>query len=734
MALAFLLCALAWLVDPLAFDALRWKTSLLLALAPFAFLASAVAGRLKTAAADALPRAFLCLGALVLWAMFVAIVRVDPPGLAARPIATWVCMLVVAVLAWSDGYDRATRWPLAALLAGTPVALLCIAQTLGHDPIFGDANAQHEAVGTFANTNAAGEFLAPLVPLAAGLALGRRASAWIGRSVLPLLVCSIVLTGSRGAALAALVASVAVLGFGARRFAGDARRRVLPIVVALGLGAVLPFTIGGTGAYAFKSADDAPQGVTSPDYRPNVQRWKLARAAWSMAEHAPLLGVGPGRFEAEFPPFRDPEEAKLVTAFGAASEAEDPHNLYLLLLCEGGVPAVVLLLAFLLAALASTRATRILPVDDPRIPIALAVGGALFAVLGIGMFRGTTSNPALLVLAFASAGQLLAFSDGPSTSSPALGKKGLVVALLSFLAIATLGVRGLVADAYFRSAANVAGKPALDTLVAELDRAQAWDPTQTDAIEYRGALLTRFATTTKQRDAARATWMDLLRQRPYSLAAHRGLAQLDALAGRLDAAWRHLRMVHRLREGSMPRRRDAALSTLLASDERAYAVLLADAFARGAADLATLDALAKEYEEGTPVRKEAAATLLAAWLAKAPWNGDVAYRLATVLTERSEAAAQAAFHRAHLAFALDHLQNARTADARRSWKLALRYGDGAEAKLVEALCDAVEANAPLAADAIARWTDCETTFRERVLLLDANPALGPAIAALARKK
>lgn len=183
----------------------------------------------------------------------------------------------------------------------------------------------------------------------------------------------------------------------------------------------------------------------------------------------------------------------------------------------------------------------------------------------------------------------------------------------------------------------------------------------------------------------------------------------------------------------MPRRRDAALSTLLASDERAYAVLLADAFARGAADLATLDALAKEYEEGTPVRKEAAATLLAAWLAKAPWNGDVAYRLATVLTERSEAAAQAAFHRAHLAFALDHLQNARTADARRSWKLALRYGDGAEAKLVEALCDAVEANAPLAADAIARWTDCETTFRERVLLLDANPALGPAVAALSRK-
>lgn len=734
MALALLFCALAWLVDPLALDPLRWKTSLFLTLAPLAFLGSLFAGRLRTAAADALPRAFVAAALLVVWTLFVAVVRIEPATLASRTIASLTLLLVVAVLAWADGYERASRWPIAALIAGVPLALLCIAQVLGHDPLYGEVNARHEAVATFGNTNAAGEFLAPLVPLAAGLAFGFRTSAWIGRSALPLLVCAVVLTGSRGATLAAGVAVAAVLVLGARRFAGDARRRVVPIVVAVVLGASLPLVVGGADAYAFKSADDAPEAVTSPEYRPNVQRVKLARAAWSMASHAPLLGHGPGRFEAEFPPFRDPEEAKLVTEFGKWSEAEDPHDLYLLLLCEGGWPALVTFLAFVVAALSAGRTTRILPAQDERIPIALAVGGALFAVLGVGVFRGVLSNPALLVFAFACAGQLLAFSDGPSTASPTVSRKGALAATVLFVAIAVLGLRGLIADAYFRSAANVAGKPSLDLLDRSLDSAAAWDPTHTDAIEYRGALLTRFATTTKQTDAARATWNALLAQRPYSLAAHVGLAQLDARAGRIDAAWRHLRIVHRLREGKPPARRDATLAALVETDDRAYAALLSDAFSRGVADVATLDTAAKSREDGDPMRKEAAATLLGAWLAKAPWNGDVAYRLANVLVERDDATSRIAFQRAHLAFALDHLQAAKPADARRSAKLAARYGDGPEADVVAALCDAADGKTPLGPEVTARWRECESSFRDRVLLLDANPALGEAIAELSRAR
>lgn len=732
MALAFLFCALAWFVDPLAFDALRWKTSLFLTLAPLAFIASLFAGRLKTAAADALPRAFLALGVFVLWSIFVAVLKVEPATLANRPIAGFALLLVVAVLAWADGYERAARWPIAALIAGIPLALLCVAQVLGHDPLYGDVNARHEAVGTFGNTNAAGEFLAPLVPLAAGLALGFGASAWIGRSALPLLVCAVVLTGSRGAAFAVVVASAAVLWFGCRRFAGDARRRVLPIVVALALGALLPFFVGGMDAYAFKSADDAPQSVTSPEYRPNVQRLKLAQAAWSMASHAPLIGHGPGRFEAEFPPFRDPEEAKLVTAYGATSEAEDPHDLYLLLLCEGGVPALALFLAFVLAALAGTRATRILPIGDARIPIALAVGGALLAVLGVGVFRGVLSNPALLVFAFACAGQLLAFSDGPSTASPTVTTKGALAATALFVAITVVGTRGLVADAYFRSAANFAGEPSLDLLDRSLENARAWDPTHTDAIEYRGALLTRFATTAKHTDAARATWNALLAQRPYSLAAHRGLAQLDARAGQLDRAWLHLRLVHRLREGAMPKRRDAALAELVADDDVAYAALLSDAFTRGMADVDALDTATRAREKGDPRARAAAATLLGAWLAKEPWNGDVAYRRGTMLEGADDAQARAAFHRAHLAFALDHLAAAKVADARRSLKLALRYAESAEAKIVEALAQAAEDGKPLPPESKASWTQCDAAFRARVSLLDANPKLVEAIGGLTR--
>lgn len=730
MALAFLFCALAWLVDPLAFDALRWKTSLFLALAPLAFIGSLVAGRLKTAAADALPRAFLALAALVLWWIFVAVVRVDPATLASRPIAGFVLLLVVGVLAWADGYERAARWPIAALVAGIPLALLCIAQVLGHDPFYGDANAQHEAVATFGNTNAAGEFLAPLVPLAAGLALGIGGHAWLGRLALPLLVCGVVLTGSRGAAIAAIVASAAVVGFGARRLAGDGRRRVVPIVLAAALGAGLPLLVGGADAYGFKSADDAPESITSPDYRPNVQRLKLAQAAWTMAGREPLLGHGPGRFEAEFPPFRDPEEAKLVTAFGASSEAEDPHDLYLLLLCEGGVPALALLLVFVLTALACVRATRVVPITDARIPIAFAVGGALFAVLGVGVFRGVLSNPALLVLMFACAGQLLAFCDGPSTAAPRVSKKATIAAIALFVAILVLGIRGLVADTYFRSAANFAGRPSLDLLDQALASAQTWDPAHTDAIEFRGALLTRFATTKKHTDAARATWQALLAQRPYALAAHRGLAQLDAREDRLDRSWSHLRLIHRLREGAMPKARDAALASLVQDDDRAYAALLADAFARGAADVDTLDAAARAREKGDSTARAAAARMLSAWSAKDPWNGDVSYRHGTLLEGVDDAAAGAAFHRAHLAFALDHLRDAKIADARRSLKLARRYDETAHAAIVDRLCAAAENSAALPEEAATEWKQCEPAFRDRVLLLDANPKLIEAIRGL----
>lgn len=78
------------------------------------------------------------------------------------------------------------------------------------------------------------------------------------------------------------------------------------------------------------------------------------RACTRMVAQAPLLGVGPGQFQARYEAFRVPESTEQIA---------DPHNLFWQALTTGGIPAGLLLLAlFVVTAWKSFRLAASLPV------------------------------------------------------------------------------------------------------------------------------------------------------------------------------------------------------------------------------------------------------------------------------------------------------------------------------------------------------------------------------------
>ncbi len=393
-----------------------------------------------------------------------------------------------------------------------------------------------------------------------------------------------------------------------------------------------------------------------------VRRLIWARVPALLA-HAGVLGVGPGQFAAQFPPFRDPREIELSSLGrrlpGQETEVQHAHNDYLQALSDCGPLGGALLIG--LYAFAAFRALSLLRRGErERLPLALG----LLAVLINGLAREPlSSNPVSASLAFALIGAVCAPAAPQFSTQPRLGEysalavAGLAIALQVPRALG-LGLHGRALRTYFERGRPSEGLAFVletrpDSVLARSLQARALEP-QGEADDFErvaaawGEVLAlrphsfeawmqlglahvrggRIA-------AAREAWLRALELDPAHPGLLRNLALLEARHGELEQAERYLAQTDAPRERAL---RDWAVGALRELDlQRGW-----ELFARADERLAALDA-ERAHDA-----------------ARRPLDG------------LSEAEANALEGSAHVSWAREHAERGAPSDAVRSYRQARR--------------------------------------------------------------
>ncbi len=272
-------------------------------------------------------------------------------------------------------------------------------------------------------------------------------------------------------------------------------------------------------------------------------RARVWTAALGLVADHPLLGAGPGQFQAAFPPHRDPREIELSRHGVCAeldTEVEHAHNDWLQGFCELGLLGGTLLaLGLARAARDGLRALA----DEERTPLALA---ALALLVNAGVHAPLSGNPAAGPLALALFGTLVPV--GPKNRL--LSILFCLPALVALPFAPALITHGAALSEYTRSARRIEELASASTgaedrsataalLLGELERARAVvqialaaAPDSAPARELAARTIRDTATV-----AARlAAWDRLLEVRPHSTEAWEQGAVVCARAGRFEEA------------------------------------------------------------------------------------------------------------------------------------------------------------------------------------------------------
>jgi hypothetical protein len=303
-----------------------------------------------------------------------------------------------------------------------------------------------EPYATFALANSLAGYLAPWMIVAAGIAVttlrGNRRSPIGPRAAACAVVIGVclILTKSRSAYVAAAL-GLLLVGV----FCRQGKTRLgwkLPTAMAASA-AILVAAAFVFGPLDVQVLSEAPKSL---GYR--LQYWQATREM--IADH-PLVGCGPGNFQAVYTQYKLPE---------ASEEVADPHNFLLEVWATAGTPSLLALLA-VLGGFAFTLARRRDPSRQPRPgdpsdgPASVAdasdyvLGGAAAGVLLSVPMGGITSSPPSLA-AVGLGGPLAALTvfvllrwvrTGPRPI--VLAVIGLVVLLVNLLAAGGIGYPGV---------------------------------------------------------------------------------------------------------------------------------------------------------------------------------------------------------------------------------------------------------------------------------------------------
>src|SRR3989475_5537597 len=291
----------------------------------------------------------------VLWAGVSAFWSIDPEATRAR-FLTYLQLVVLVWLIWEIAlYPERQRALLQAYVLGVSLAaVITLHRYLSRVPIV-DQTTRFTALSF--NVNELGMTLALGLPMAWYLDLSQphQRLAWLWRLYLPLGITAILLTASRGAFLAALVA-LAIIPW----TLGRLRLRTKVALYALAAGTLLLATqfVPETSLARIQTMRaDIGAGYFGG-------RGAIWMAGLEVAEEHPIAGVGAGAYGAAVEP-------RLYVGLGA-------HSVPLAILVENGIVGLLLLLG---AVAAGARTPGGVPLPPPRVLIVplLPPAGASFS-------------------------------------------------------------------------------------------------------------------------------------------------------------------------------------------------------------------------------------------------------------------------------------------------------------------------------------------------------------------
>jgi O-antigen ligase len=249
--------------------------------------------------------------------------------------------------------------------------------------------------GAFDSPNQLGAFCALMIPVAAALIFGARATRWrfaAGMALL-ILLATLMLSLSRGAWVGVAVALLLMLAK-----LKEARRLLVILAVPLTILGFFIWSLAPTKTDV-KVVGERARAITV--LSPYDDRRVIYREAYREIREDPLLGVGPGGF---------PVASTRVVSESATLSYAHAHNLYLNWAAEVGVPSVIIILGFggalgLAARTASRGAKARGDMADRAIVIGIAA--ALLTVLAQGFFDYVIPNPVVYTAFWTLVGALL---------------------------------------------------------------------------------------------------------------------------------------------------------------------------------------------------------------------------------------------------------------------------------------------------------------------------------------
>jgi O-antigen ligase len=302
----------------------------------------------------------------------------------------------------SPGHFRALAITHVAI--GAVVAAYAIAQTIGVDP-FWSGPPEDRAISSVGQANDLAAYLDLVIVLGLGL-WGRaepRARTLIA-SVIVLSIIGLALTLSRGGFLALVAVGILLLAF--RRPTSAAAIRLSPRVVlggavALAMAALLAWPLVAPVVERAGTAGDLQEG----SIRMHLDSWRVGLAV--AADH-PLFGTGPETFPLVFADYLDgvlpPDRADNLRRF----RLESPHDAWIGIAAESGIPALVAYLV-VLGGLSARFARRGASGDGLSSTIAITALGALVIHVITTAFKTPDASTSLLFWVVVGSG--LAASD-----------------------------------------------------------------------------------------------------------------------------------------------------------------------------------------------------------------------------------------------------------------------------------------------------------------------------------